>query len=297
MRRLQDFLKVIVPSYSSKEPSQEESKEPSQKIIKELIRKKLNQQLEERGMIYFNHFVRLFSPPTIEHVKQLLRRCAAAILPKGHRGADLLVPVVLPTETPVEETSSPNSPLIILEGNQVYTLGLLLIQIKNSITLTSYLDVLGKLNPKFIWKKPSDSLIRLPTVCVLLSLRCKTETPSAELLKRRDNPTPVFIAENFSHMILPDYNMVKSEEWEKSRQESREEIRSALHTMLLERFPFDHDRYTLRRNWGFNIPISRSDDAFSSVSASASASASPSPSASPSASASASPSLLDPTDF
>ncbi|OJJ87008.1 uncharacterized protein ASPGLDRAFT_55518 [Aspergillus glaucus CBS 516.65] len=53
-------------------------------------------KLWETGIVYFNHFVNLKNPPTLETLDRAFSRAAAFFLPKGFPGADIIIPVKIP---------------------------------------------------------------------------------------------------------------------------------------------------------------------------------------------------------
>ncbi len=123
-------------------------------------------RLQEEGLICFNHFVELPSPPDQETLKQLFRRCAAATFPGDHPGADLMIPILLP-----DQPNTLNVISLMDDGKveKFYTFGLLLIRLKSSLQDDYYDNPLNRL----LWERNSSScsLRRLPTIGVLLCLQ------------------------------------------------------------------------------------------------------------------------------
>jgi hypothetical protein len=52
-----------------------------------------------KGRVSFTHFINLTYEPEKITLEKLLRRCAAAVMKRGQKGSDLLIPVVLEDST------------------------------------------------------------------------------------------------------------------------------------------------------------------------------------------------------
>jgi hypothetical protein len=203
------------------------------------------------GLIYFNHFTKLYSPPTLEDVKKLFMRGAAAILPKDHHGADLMIPYLLPAK---ENESSSSSCVTLKDDNgtsRSYTFGLLVIQVKNTGSLKSPTKIFNKLMPSYVWDRtPDKRLENLPTIGVAFSLRSKD---SKDLRVSPDGRS--VLVWDFDHMILPA-DKSDGNRW----QSMRERIYDLFVDILLEDTLFTYSPKLMKRSWGPFFPHLQEDE-------------------------------------
>ena len=86
---LQDFMESLFGS--------ERCDEMAQRMTADVDMKKL----WETGIVYFNHFVKLRKPPTLETLGDAFSRAAAFFLPNDFPGADITIPVKIPGVAPM----------------------------------------------------------------------------------------------------------------------------------------------------------------------------------------------------
>jgi hypothetical protein len=132
---------------------------------------KVRKQVETKWQDYFvsfTHFVQLSKEPTERCLWGLLGRRAAGILPRGHKGADLILPICRHDATPRKRKASSNSAT-------PPTVSVILVQVKNHERgYSSFIKaVTEKLDPTVVFSTANslhniaeDNVLR-----VLLSLR------------------------------------------------------------------------------------------------------------------------------